>query len=236
MTMEEVAEILRESYYTSLLMNVSALLAVILAFFNRKKFPELNFMWIYPFASISQIIFFLTVVSFDWAESFENKIICVSINIFILIETAIIYHFFVKIIVIQELKSIIKIIRVLFYAYLLYVWTFTGALFYESEKIFLAESLCVLFPCFFYFIQLFKMPPTVNLSNEPFFWITMGLLFYFSCTIPLFFIDSVLKFGSFYYNMYSINFVAHAIVFLFIARAFLCKSAAKLAANNLKNG
>ena len=40
--------------------------------------------------------------------------------------------------------------------------------------------------CIYYFFELFQLPHSIILSKEPNFWICSGLLFYFSCTFPVF--------------------------------------------------
>lgn len=45
--------------------------------------------------------------------------------------------------------------------------------------------LCVVTLCVYYFYELFRLKKFVKLTHEPSFWITTGLLFYFSCSFPL---------------------------------------------------
>jgi|SRR6218665_250108 len=40
--------------------------------------------------------------------------------------------------------------------------------------------------CIVYFLELFRLPKSVKLHNNPAFWICSGLLFYFCCGFPLF--------------------------------------------------
>lgn len=40
--------------------------------------------------------------------------------------------------------------------------------------------------CIIYFLELFRLPKSVKLHNNPAFWICSGLLFYFCCGFPLF--------------------------------------------------
>jgi hypothetical protein len=47
-------------------------------------------------------------------------------------------------------------------------------------------SLCIVAICAYYFLELFRLPHSVNLMREPGFWICSGLIFFFSCGFPIF--------------------------------------------------
>ncbi len=40
--------------------------------------------------------------------------------------------------------------------------------------------------CVYYFLELFRLPKSIGLINNPAFWICSGLLFYYCCGFPLF--------------------------------------------------
>lgn len=79
--------------------------------------------------------------------------------------------------------------------------------------------------CIYYYYQLFRNPPTLNLLRESSFWIITGILFGMSTTIPIFFMG-----GYLYHNLprnifYSIATIApfgYGIMHLFFIKAFLC--------------
>ena len=220
--MDELMPLIKASYYTQLLMGASSLLALILTIVNRKKFSELKFIWMYPLASLLQLLFFYSMFLLKWPPKSRVEFSNLSINIYILIEAALIYHFLFQIIILKKLRSILKIILAFFIIYLSIHWI-ANSFFYYPAKAFLVQSFIILIPCSFYLIQLFKTPPTIDLLNTPAFWITIGLLFYFSSTFPLFLWDSIESLSANYYSLYSINFVAYSILFLLIAKASTCK-------------
>lgn len=218
--MEEIKSAISESFYTQPLMPLSALITLILGIIHRKKFSELKIMPFYPLASLAQsAVFFFWVFS---EQQEEWKVGRISISLFILVEFLIFYRFFNAVIVLEKLKIKMQVIAVSFLAYLLSIWVFTDSFYKDPSNLFLPESLCILSFCFMYFFQIFKLPPELHLINSPAFWITIGCLFYFSCTIPLFFANEILLFLPNYYSIYSINYLAYAILFLFISKAFLC--------------
>ncbi|HEV2479533.1 MAG TPA: hypothetical protein VGS79_07705 [Puia sp.] len=46
--------------------------------------------------------------------------------------------------------------------------------------------LLIVLSCVYYFWELFQQPDSVNLSRQPAFWISSGLLFYYACTFPFY--------------------------------------------------
>ncbi|HET6254561.1 MAG TPA: hypothetical protein VFE32_10825 [Puia sp.] len=79
--------------------------------------------------------------------------------------------------------------------------------------------------CIYYFWELFQQKSSVDLIRQPPFWICSGLLFYYTCTYPLYgltdFINSlpvVIK-----QNLYSIYIVINICLFLSFTIAFLCR-------------
>jgi len=40
--------------------------------------------------------------------------------------------------------------------------------------------------CIYYFLELFRLPKSVQLKNNPAFWICSGLLFFYCCSFPLY--------------------------------------------------
>jgi hypothetical protein len=101
-------------------------------------------------------------------------------------------------------------------------------IFIQKMKIFhsvtysLGCLIIVLF-CMYYFFELFRLPHSVNLKNDPAFWICSGLLFFYCCSFPLFGLINywnhiskllVNNFGSFViilniflYSLFSIAFI-----------------------------
>ncbi|MGZ8557320.1 MAG: hypothetical protein ACXWWC_03260, partial [Chitinophagaceae bacterium] len=79
------------------------------------------------------------------------------------------------------MKKIIKAVL------LIYALTSTvNIIFIQKMKAFhtitysLGCLLIVIF-CFYYFLELFKLPKSVKLKNNPAFWICTGLLFFYCC-------------------------------------------------------
>ena len=215
--MEEVIKNTAVCYYTDILMFFCCWICLITALRNWWKFPELRFITIYPLASIIQAILIYGGIYFKTSIVTAEP----SISIFVLIEFLVIYQVMFHIVKIQKFLRVVRILYYGFILYLLYMWTYTNSFFDTSSNIFLVQTLCMLIPTFLYFFQLFQLTPKIQLTNNPEFWIAIGCLFFFSCTIPLFFLGSIVSIHD-YYFLYSINYLAYSVMFISITRAFLC--------------
>ena len=152
--MDELRKIISDSYFTHPIMLLSALLLLFLGLYTEDKFHEVNLIVLYPLASLIQgcLAYYSFMPNWNtmkWHTDFISE------SLFILIEFIIIYKFFQKVIVLKNLKIYIRIIFIIYIIYLLSMWVFTDAFYKYPFKVFLLESLCILFFCFLYLFQLF---------------------------------------------------------------------------------
>jgi hypothetical protein len=79
----------------------------------------------------------------------------------------------------------------------------------------------------FYFFELFQRPQSVNLIRNPDFWICSGLLFYFSCSFPIYGMANTLtltKMPLFILNnLNAITNVLDILLYTSFTIAFLCR-------------
>ena len=110
----------------------------------------------------------------------------------------ILYSFFTSfefVFYVYILREIIQSKRMKKYI-LIALWIFVLALFINFlflQKTYLFSSLtysvgCLLIAvgCIYFFYELFQQPHSVNLVRLPAFWICSGLLFYYTCTFPIY--------------------------------------------------
>lgn len=191
----------------------------------RTKYLELNHLFLYSLASLSQTILTkaLAVLSGTISTQRVNIYTNISIHIFILIEFSSIYFFFYKNNVFTKLvKKTLSLICIVFISF--YIVTLNSTFFSPNMgHLYYTESLVILIPCFIYLYQLFLKPPTLDLLQEPAFWFTSGILIYFVLTLPLFLIIDNLQQKHLGYLVNTINCFGYIIIFSFLIKAFRCK-------------
>jgi len=214
-------------YYTDVLEAFVALSAGIIGFIRRKKFKELTFFYIYPLASSFQSIYFYV---FDQTSDYrmEETILSnnISIALFLITELTIIYLFLKQILFSRAIKAMLGFVLILYYVLILYFSIFLKIPKLPIPELFIAQAVLIVPPTTFYFYELFKIVPKLDLLREPAFWICTGVLIYFLCTLPLFLSKNSIfdLIGNINYDttVYCINYIFYSILFLFIIKAYLC--------------
>ncbi len=79
--------------------------------------------------------------------------------------------------------------------------------------------------CIYYFWELFQRPNSVKLARQPAFWICSGLLFYYSCTFPIYGGVNLLKVlpNLILRNLFTIFTLLNILLYLSFTIAFLCR-------------
>jgi hypothetical protein len=85
--------------------------------------------------------------------------------------------------------------------------------------------LLIIIFCIYYFWELFQRPNSVNLGRQPAFWICSGLLFYFSCTFPIYGGLNLVKVlpTLILQNLLAIFVLLNILLYLSFTIAFLCR-------------
>ena len=125
-----------------------------------------------------------------------------------------------------------KIIRISLLLYM--VISVNNIIFIQKMKAFhtvtyaLGCLLVVIF-CVYYFFELFKLPKSVKLKNNPAFWICTGLLFFYCCGFPLYGLTNYLSGISrlIIKNFYSIIIILNIFLYSLFTIAFLCRLKAR---------
>ena len=77
--------------------------------------------------------------------------------------------------------------------------------------------------CIYFFYEMFRMPRSVNLKNNPGFWICSGLLFFCCCGFPLYgFINVWAKIPFMVKNLISIFSILNIFLYSLFTIGFLC--------------
>ena len=79
--------------------------------------------------------------------------------------------------------------------------------------------------CVYYFFELFQAPANASLLRQPSFWICSGLLFYYSCSFPLYGFNNLLASASLTVikNLIFVFQILDVLLYLSFTIAFLCR-------------
>lgn len=77
--------------------------------------------------------------------------------------------------------------------------------------------------CFYYFFELFQQPSSVNLTRQPAFWICAGLLFYYTCTFPIYGLLNFLSRDVVTKNIPVLLILLNVFLYSSFTIAFLCR-------------
>ena len=152
-----------------------------LTFYFTSKSPDTYLKLFSPFLLITLLVELLGTY-----HSIINQNNLILYNFFTVFEFC--FYLWVISLIISN-KKVKKIIR---FTLLIYVFSaIMNILFIQKMKMFhtVTYSLgCLLIVsfCIYYFLELFRLPKSVKLKNDPAFWICSGLLFYYCCGFPLF--------------------------------------------------
>jgi len=146
------------------------------------------------------------------------------------IELIVFSNFYYQIVGNPKLKTSIVIANLIFTFYFIYK-LFSDKKFpiSISEKtqaeVYTVEATILLPICFFYFVEIFKKNPDLNLKNEPAFWLSTGLGFFLTCTLPYSFLENYFRKNNvdLLNTSYTIFYVFYIVMPLKIIKTILCK-------------
>jgi len=130
---------------------------------------------------------------------------------------------------IMQSRKIRKIIRNLIWIYPLIALVnilFLQKIGHFHSMTYSLGCLLIVFMSIYYFYELFQIKQSVNLIREPSFWICTGLLFFYSCTFPLFglvnFLIGAPRFID--QNLYYILMIMNVLLYSLFTIAILCRT------------
>lgn len=213
-------------FYSQIFLNTISIISFLIGYRNRKKYSILRNLYLYPLFSLLQSLVFYLTLYVNPSVRLEEIIIRTSIYIFLFLEFILIYQFFSRTFKLVNLPKTFFALKIIFITlFVFYLYYNNNSTFFLNE-FYILQSVYILIPSFLYLVHFFKKPITATLIDEPSFWITIGLVFYFSCTFPIFLLkDFFFAENGYIYEaeLFSINYICYGILFLLIAKAYLCK-------------
>lgn len=131
----------------------------------------------------------------------------------------------------REIVTSTKAKRVFLYCFFIYLLlAITNLLLIQTSAKFNTVTYCLgtfllVTSCIYYFWELFQQKSSVDLVRQPPFWICSGLLFYCTCTFPIFGLtDLIMRLPQvIVQNLFSMLIVINICLYLSFTIAFLCR-------------
>jgi hypothetical protein len=203
-------------------------ITTMIGYANRNKFWELKLLYLYPFASFIQIAVCILLPLTNISDELYSNSPYISMNLFLLVEFLLIYHFYSRIFKSGTVKKILLATTIVYSITAFFYWLHGDNLLNEPANFhFTTQAFIILFPGLLYIVRLIKRPLNYKLTIFPAFWVVSGIMFYFSCTLPLFIIEDLTtdepKNESLSNpELYSINEISYCVLFFTIIKAYLC--------------
>src|SRR5436190_856985 len=182
--MQHIIKALEDQFYTPAFRIVGLILVLIVSLKHRKKFIPLKY---FPFYATTLLLYDVFFYWYHIAEEanyhgdFFWGLSSYLDYLFTFVELIFFSHFYYHLSYTQIIKKLILVFNVFFGLFFVYM-AIKDKYFYEGVSgvtqsiVYTVESIILLFLCSFYFIDLFKKLPVVNLKNEPGFWVSTGLI------------------------------------------------------------
>ena len=224
------------SYYTFPLSIATALVGFIF-FLLKKDTQKTTQLFIYYFAS-----YFLLNLIFSASALISKKplhITLLKVNqfadyFFTLIEFLIFSLFFRKNLSGLKFKKILAAIKIIFIltgVLLLFRDIFLTGLpqLKSTYLLYNLQAISLLIPCIFYYIEIFRLKPTLNLLEEPSFWVVTGVSFFMITTFPFSLAVDYLHGISenLARSFFTLFYIFYTLLFLMIIKGHLCKPTTK---------
>jgi hypothetical protein len=234
--MDLIIKYLRGSFYTQIIAFVCSIIGFLISIARRKQSP--NYLNVFTFYFLSYIILDFIVICSPIVYSYKilnkfkvlNNISIIIDLLFTVIEFLTFIIFFIKILDKSINKLIVKTINYVFLVSIFVIYTFEFISLPQLklstlQNLYSFQAICLLIPCFLYYLEIFKAEPILILTNDPKFWIVTGLSFFMICTFPFSLFTNYFKAKNplLYNYMYSIFYIFYALLFIMISRSYLCK-------------
>lgn len=224
--MEKIYGFWENGFYTEVVLIIVLILALTIAFSNRKRIPGTK---LFPFYFSSFLLLFLIEYVYHIYYPSDVKFLLSldnAMNLVVTVLECLAFLFFLyQNLTTRIVRNIIIIIAIP--TSLLLLLLFTNYLNLKTlHRLYLYESLMILSLCVVYFVELLKSKPKSKISESPSFWVVSGLVIYFLGTLPTTLItDYVYNLDYLLYaNAYSIINLFYILLYLLIIKAYKCTS------------
>lgn len=173
------------------------------------------------FSLVFNVLFKVLEYFFD--SDFSNRYISMLMKIYSIIEISLICLFLIRLVNRKKSKTVIKTL----YIFYISIWSiifvfFKNALFFNFSPMYGLENLFIVIACMLYIFEIVRSDEIIDLKSNSNFIAVSGIFFYFSISIPYFFIAySATRLGLI--QIFSLlNLVFYILLFISLLKAYLC--------------
>jgi hypothetical protein len=231
---EKMFEDWHKTYYVDPFMFICEWTAVVLGLFYQRKSKVGQLFITYALIDVSM----LTILDYlDYFSTITNKKWQLSLSIInsisFLLELLAYFFFFQKALSNEKIKKILSVFGFIFivltFLHLLNTLLLHIPIAGNRDRNYLGiiEFFLLILPCFVYFTELLTKPSYLSLFQRPSFWITIGIFFYISISIPYYFLENYFWDSKYQYRReFAAIFFAlpYGLTFLFLSKAFTLKT------------
>jgi hypothetical protein len=210
-------------YFTDWILTATTLVSFVISLTHREH-KQLFLIRLYIGASL-----FIDALSSITDLFFSTKkrwldMDCLAFNLFSILEIYIIFIFTIRKINKESTRNIQKILSTSYISFCTIIWiVFPKAIISNIPYLFGIEGIVISTICLLYFYDLMQSPPTENIWRRPDFWVTSGILFYFSTTCPFYLALKGLMHAPLVNIAFtSLNYCLYTILFISFIKAYLC--------------
>jgi hypothetical protein len=226
--MKEILKYWNDSYYVSALSIVLAIVGLIISIVKRNNANDLK---LFKFFFLGYIINLVTIL-FDLVYGYKplrSFLFYYPDFLDTILEFAVFFFFIKKIIGSDKIRKALSPLWPMFSSYALIYFLYYIIIHGQIDQhflqnIFTVQATLLIISCLFYFFDLFKRPPVLDLLILPSFWVVTGLAFFMICTLPFtIFGNYLVKVNNeLYVQLFGIFEIFYCLLFIMIIKAFLC--------------
>jgi len=225
-----------ENYFLDPLSGLTALVGFIIIIFKKDRKSSLYIFSYYLIAYFVLKLILYTTLILSNKEFYVamSKIERFADYIFTLFEFFVFFLFFQKTFFNKNYVKALRLICLLFsfigVSLLLYdSYTIGRPRSVSTHALFNVQAICLLVPCLFYYLEIFKSRPIIDWSHEPSFWVTTGLSLFMTSTLPFsLLLNRLVKSRPDLENyLFDVFYIFYILLFTMIILASLCRPAIK---------
>ena len=233
---EQILFMWERNYYMETLWFFCMIVALFIGLKNYRKGKIHLYFIIYILSGLIIFPTILFILATNYMKSWENTIIIESCNtVFSIIEIAVFYNYFNKLLKTKSVLVVMKfclltfaILSITFFLKLGNPQLLISDISSFSYLLNTAEFFFLLLPCLVFFYESINIKTiiTKSLKETPSFLISSGLFFYIIVSLPLLLIGNTLKSYSqnLFHLMFGLHFLSLSILSLSLSKAFSCKT------------